>query len=62
MSLSRSSSLPETSTTSPSLDFTSDAFKTETGLAMKCVTFCYSQRSMNELPDLLAMTPELQET
>ena len=55
MSLSKSSSLPGTSTTSPSLDFTSDAFQTEIRLSMKCVTSHYSERSMNELLKLLAM-------
>ena len=55
MSLSKSSSLPGTSTTSPSLDFTSDAFQTEIRLAMKCITSHYSERSMNELLKLLAM-------
>ena len=60
MSLSKSSSLPGTSTTSPSLDFTSDAFQTEIRPAMKCVTSHYSERSMNELLKLLAMTfPDL---
>ena len=48
------SSLPETTITSP-LYTINYAPRFETCLAMKCVTFNYSQGNMNELPHWLAM-------
>ena len=47
------SSLPETTTTSPSWCAISNALKAEICFAMKGVTFHYFQNTMNELPDLL---------
>ena len=55
MSTSKSCFLSELTTTSLSLYSTSNALKAEIFPAMKCVTFHYSQRSMNKLLDLLAM-------
>ena len=53
MSSSKSSFLPEATTTSPSLYTTSYAPKTELHVTMKCVTSHYSQRSIDELQHLL---------
>ena len=49
------SSLPETTITSPSLYTINYAPRSETCLAMKCVTFNYSLGNMNELSHWLAM-------
>lgn len=50
-----STSQPELTTTSLSLYIPSHAFKAEICLAVKCLTFHYSQRGMDEMPDLLVM-------
>lgn len=55
LSISKSSFLPEVTITYLSLYTTSDTLKAEICLAVKCVTFHYSQGSMNELTDLLAI-------
>ena len=55
MSTSKLSSLPETTATSSALYITSDALNAEIRPAVKCVTFHYSQRNMDESPHLLAM-------